>query len=297
MKTRQRDPVGLVLRTMPADSEFGRPAEGHPAVTAKVSLDLLEEVPGRRRKLTDEQYQQLVENLANNPLATPVTVRAIDHGRFEIIAGHNRVTAYRELERTEIDVHVVDLDDDGVERAAFYSNLLSVNLPDYQKYLGFKERMASTGKNQSEIAEEAGINRSLISRLMAFGTLPSAALNVVELNPEKFGLAGIFEVSKLVEHHPADVIAQALKQVASEEISMKQAISLIKSAGKGKAREKPVPEIITIRRGNTTFCSVRKTGSSLRLDFSDESATDALKEEIENLIKKYAKAAEGRVST
>ncbi len=290
MKTRQRDPVGLVLRTMPADSEFGRPAEGRPPVTAKVSLDFLEEVPGRRRKLTDEQYQQLVENLANNPLATPVTVRAIDNGRFEIIAGHNRVAAYRELERTEIDVHVVDLDDDGVERAAFYSNLLSNELPDYHRYLGFKGRMASTGKNQTEIAEEAGINKSIVSRLMAFASLPSLALNVIERNPEKFGVNAISELSKLVESHPPEAIAQALEKVASEEITMKHAISLIKASGKIKENKKTDPEIITIRRGNTTFCSVRRAGSSLRLDFVNGSVTESLMAEIEDLIKRHAKA-------
>lgn len=290
MKTRQRDPVGLVLRTMPADSEFGRPAEGLPAVTAKVSLDLLEEVPGRRRKLTDEQYQQLVENLANNPLATPVTVRAIDNGRFEIIAGHNRVAAYRELERTEIDVHVVDLDDDGVERAAFYSNLLSNELPDYHRYLGFKGRMASTGKNQTEIAEEAGINKSIVSRLMAFASLPSLALNVIEKSPDKFGARAIVELAKHVEQHSAEAIAQALEKVASEEITLKQAISLIKTSGANRGKEKAEPEISTIRRGKTTFCSFRLSGHSLRLDFVDESDAKALKAEIEEVVSRYANA-------
>ncbi len=292
MKTRERDRVGLVLRTMPADDEFGKPPADRFTVTAKISLDLLEEVPGRRRKLTPEQYEQLVENLANNPLATPITVRRLDSGKFEIISGHNRVAAYRELERTEIDVHVLDLDEDGVERAAFYANLLSVDLPDYQKYLGFKARMASTGKNQTEIAEEAGINKGILSKLMSFGALPSLALNVIEKTPERFGFNGIVELSKIVDHHSAESIAQALEKVAAEEISMKQAISLIKTSGQSKPKAKVEPEIITIRKGNATFCSVRKTGSSLRLDFSDESVTESLMEEIETLIKKHAKATE-----
>ena len=291
MKTRERDRVGLVLRTMPADDEFGKPPADRFTVTAKISLDLLEEVPGRRRKLTPEQYEQLVENLANNPLATPITVRRLDSGKFEIISGHNRVAAYRELERTEIDVHVLDLDEDGVERAAFYANLLSVDLPDYQKYLGFKARMASTGKNQTEIAEEAGINKSIVSRLMSFGSLPSLALNVIEKSPDKFGARAIVELAKLVEQHSAEAIAQALEKVASEEITLKQAVSLIKTSGANRGKEKAEPEISTIRRGKAAFCSFRLSGHSLRLDFVDESDAKALKAEIEEVVSRYANAA------
>lgn len=290
MKTRQRDPVGLVLRHLPHPSEFGKPDEVSEDQfgISKISLDMLVEVRGRRRRLTPDQYEQLIENLSHNPLATPVTVRQVDGGKFEIISGHNRVAAYRELGRTEIEIHVVDLDDDGVERAAFYANLLSSELPDYHKYLGFKARMASTGKNQSEIAQEAGINKGTVSRLMSFGALPSVVLNVIERNPEKFGVSGIFEISKLVDQRSADLISQVLEKVSNEEISMKQAIFSIKTADQGIKKQKIEPEIITIRRGNTTFCSVRKSGASVRLDFADTAASESLIEEIESLIKRRA---------
>src|SRR6478609_7953555 len=68
----------------------------------EVSLDSLVEVNGRRRKLTQEQFQELKNNLAQHALATPILVRALPDGRFEIVAGHNRVAAYRELGRSTI---------------------------------------------------------------------------------------------------------------------------------------------------------------------------------------------------
>src|SRR5579875_2915561 len=64
-----------------------------------VPLDALVEVPGRRRKLTSEQFQELKSNLAQHALATPILVRSVADGRYEIVAGHNRVAAYRELGR------------------------------------------------------------------------------------------------------------------------------------------------------------------------------------------------------
>lgn len=259
---------------------------------SKISLDLLEEVPGRRRKLTEEQFNELVENLSNNPLVSPVTCRRLPDGRLEIISGHNRVAAYRELERTEIDVHIVDLDEDEVERAAFYANLLSNELPDYHKYLGFKARMLATGKNQKEVAEEAGINPSIVSKLMAFEKLPSVAIKVIEDHPEKFGSTNIFDIAKLAEKHKPELIAAALEKMATEEFTAKQAIAHIKEKNKPPSSmeddKKGSHETVTIRRGKSTFCSIRKTGNNVRLEFSDAAAANALKLEIEKLIERYA---------
>jgi ParB family transcriptional regulator, chromosome partitioning protein len=90
----------------------------------EISLDQLHEVPERRRKLTAQQYAELKENLRNNPLVTPITVRKRETGGFEIVSGNNRVAVFRELGRTKIPAALLDSDDDQAEINAFYANLL-----------------------------------------------------------------------------------------------------------------------------------------------------------------------------
>lgn len=68
------------------------------AVVSEISLDLIDEVPGRRRKLTPEAYEELKANLAQNALAQAISVRRKLDGRFELLAGHNRTAIYRELD-------------------------------------------------------------------------------------------------------------------------------------------------------------------------------------------------------
>src|SRR5574337_1890938 len=185
----------------------------------KALLSELHEIPGRRRKLSKQQYEELRENLRHNPLTNPVTVRVREEGGFEIIAGYNRVSCYRDLDRDEIDINVLDLNDDETERAAFYSNLLAPSLPDYEKYVGFRSRMEKHGLTQTLVAEEAGVSQSFVSSLMAFGDLPDEALAMIAAAPELFGAKAIQKLAQLVKRGRGGQVTEAVRKFGAGELS------------------------------------------------------------------------------
>ena len=140
----------------------------HRAVKAEAEIAVLKNrqvriadlniVEGRKRQLSEQEFSELKTNLAAFPLITPITIRALPKGGYELVSGHNRVEAYKQLGRTDIDANVIELQDEQVLPAAFYSNLLSPALPDYEKYLGFKQLQRETGKTQAELAKESGVS-------------------------------------------------------------------------------------------------------------------------------------------
>jgi len=138
---------------------------------SELPLTDLHEVPGRKRHLTIEQLSELKANLANNPLTTPIAVRRREEGGYEIIAGHNRVNAYRELGRTKILSVVFEMTEDEAERSAFYSNLLSPSLPDFEKFMGLRARMEHGKLTQEQVAKEAGVTQQSVSLLLSFSGL------------------------------------------------------------------------------------------------------------------------------
>ncbi|MFM0068910.1 ParB/RepB/Spo0J family partition protein [Paraburkholderia aspalathi] len=87
---------------------------------AELPVARLHEVPGRRRKLTAEQYSELKANLEKYPLSTPVSVEERSDGDWDIVAGNNRVAIYRELGREEIEANILNIDQSLVERVAFF---------------------------------------------------------------------------------------------------------------------------------------------------------------------------------
>jgi len=256
----------------------------------EVDLNDLIIKPGRRRKLTADQFNELKFNLANNPLATPISVRAVEGGRFELIAGHNRVDVYRELGKTVIRATVLDVSEDEASRLAFYTNLLSVKLTDYQQFLGFKQRVQESGKSIRELEFESGISRSSISRLMSFDKLIPELLMAIESSPssEWFPAYTAESVSKLT----ADVqlkVLELLPLLREGKLSMTAMLAKV-TPKPAAAPKQPVPRHV-FKVGQKVVGELRHNEKGLSVTFSkgdilDATLVDAIKETIASFLAK-----------
>lgn len=255
---------------------------------SEVEVSDLVEVPGRRRKLTPEEFSELTENLRLNPLVTPISVKRLRDGRFEIISGHNRAHAYRELGRQKIAVAVVAIEDDSVERAAFYANLLQPTLPDFAKFQGFRgERDRHNPKlSQRELARAAGVAEKFVSRLFAFEELPVRALELIETQPHIIGSACVADLVRLTKDGATERVIEAIELLVAGKIGQKEAVTF---ASKPSERvSAPRPEQVRIRAGRSDYCRFTASGSTLRIQFKDESMRVAAEKAIEELLRKLA---------
>lgn len=282
----------LLLRTPPAEggsshksldqmlAEHGRKA----GQISEVEIDRLVEVPGRRRHLSAEQFAELKKNLASHPLTSAITVRELPDGRLEIIAGHNRVQCYRELGRLHIRADVLALDEQSALVMAFYSNLLSPSLPDFEKYEGFIELTRRFGKSQMELANDAGISESHISRIFSFGKLPADAIALLEAAGDKslLGSDAATKLAMIAERGGQGRVVEGIRKLIEGELSQKGAVAY---AGE----HKPAPrkrESVPILRGRQKWCEVVRTGKDVRLQFTDTAAVDdALMSELIAFLK------------
>ena len=257
-----------------------------PARNAK--LTELHEVPGRRRKLSPQQYAELKANLKHNKLTNPVAVRTQPEGGYEVISGHNRIAIFRELDRDEIAINILDLDDDEVDRAAFYSNLLAPSLPDYEKFVGFKARMQKKGLTQAELAAEAGVTQPYISTLMSFGELPAEALEYVAQAPELFGTRVVPKFVQLAKQGKVAAVVEACKQIATECVA--QAVALKVAYGRTTHLQRRHSSI-TVRQGKSKYCEIQHSENTLKLSFTSADEAAATIAAVQELLEKRARAA------
>ena len=248
----------------------------------------LHEVSGRRRNLTAEQYQELVANLRSNPLVTPITVRRKEQGGYEIISGHNRVNAYRELGRDKISAVVVDWDEAQTELSAFYANLLQPDLPDYEKYIGFGV-IASRYPDLSltEIAANAGISTAGIYRLMSFKGLPDESLTILKLRPDIIGANAAQALAKLCAEGKSDQVNSAIRKIAAGECTQAQAIKF--AALEPRRSRSKEAETTRIMVGKTTYCDMLRTERVVRLLFTSADEAEAAQTAIQSVLQSFAK--------
>ena len=79
-----------------------------------------------------ERLEQLASSINNVGLMTPIIVRPVEGGKYEIICGHNRTNAMRELGRDPISADVrEDLSDDEALGLFYDSNLNQQSFSDW----------------------------------------------------------------------------------------------------------------------------------------------------------------------
>lgn len=256
----------------------------------ELPLDALVEVQGRRRNLTPDQFDELRANLAVNPLVHAIAVKKMLDGRYEVISGHNRLAAYRILGRQTIPVSVIDIEDNEVERSAFFANLLQPSLPDYERYLGFKKWQDETGETQSAMAERSGASRPAVSRLFAFSELPERALELIADKPDCIGASCVEKLARLAKAGRAENVIEAVHQLASGEISQKEAEKLAAKSDQ-KTRIHDAGVAVKVKSGRLEYCRYVAKGGTLKIDFNDAQERIAAEDAIAKVLQDLAERA------
>jgi ParB family transcriptional regulator, chromosome partitioning protein len=259
---------------------------------ADLPLKQLIEIPGRRRKLSKEAYVALRENLRHNKLIHPVVVRQSEDGNYEIISGHHRVDAYRELGREVIRAVIMDSSEEEASDGAFNVNLIQSGLTDYEKYLGFRIRLERTqGMTQVQLAEQTGISTALVSYILQFDQLPPDVLSMVEERPDLLGATAVAALAGYAKAGKSEQVVNAVQKLAAGEIDQGQAVKL--AGAEPPKPKKPVSTPITdkIKAGKATYCEMRRAKNVFRLEFKSEEEAQRIHAALKTLLEAEASMA------
>ena len=122
-----------------------------------------------------EKIDELAQSIKNQGLIQPILVKKIEDDKYQIIAGHRRFLAFKELGKQTIPTLIKEnLDILEEELITLSENLIRENLDPLEVALSF-ESILSGGlvKTQAQLAREIGIDKSTVSRYLKLLKLPS----------------------------------------------------------------------------------------------------------------------------
>ena len=254
---------------------------------SEIQLELLHEVPGRRRMLTEAQFLELKNNLSQNQLVSAITVRKRENSGFEIVSGHNRVAAYRELGYTTIKAIIIDGDEHQSDLNAFYANLIQPSLPDFEKFLGFKKIQETTGKTQKEMALEAGVAPPLVNLWFSFSDIPDEAIEIIKNHPEKIGATAASAFAKLAKAGKNEQVIEAIKLLCDGKLTQSAATKL---ASQNTTKKEPKDiHSKKILSGRHIFAEMRGVNLGLTIRFTSEEVRKKAEPLIEEVMRNLAK--------
>ena len=187
-----------------------------------------------RERFDEQALQDLADSIAQYGLIQPITVRRLDSGYYQIIAGERRWRAARLAGLSEVPVRIIEADDRRTAELALVENLQRQDLNPMEEARGYLSLMQDYGLTQEETARSVGRSRPAVAN----------ALRLLTLNPE---LRELVETGLLSAGHARALIPlnndprqlDAANEVIARELSVRKTEQL---AARLQKEPKPEPE-------------------------------------------------------
>lgn len=198
------------------------PAEEHGGVIP-LPVTRIRASPFQVRAAADSEYiETLMASIVQSGVISPVVVRALDAGAYEVIAGHHRLEACRRLGHAEVPAVVRRMSDAEAACALASDNFVRQELSDYERYKHAR-MLKDHGfcRTNGAIGQVLGVSRQLVGFLFAFDDYPPGARAVLETHPGILGATQANELKDLAREEP-DLFSEAIAQLADGKLRQNQ---------------------------------------------------------------------------
>ena len=188
-----------------------------------------------RQDFDEEELQALADSIGEHGIVQPLTVRQLDSGYYQIIAGERRWRAARIAGLNEVPAVIIEADDKKAMELALIENLQRQDLNPVEEALGYQTLMDDYGLTQEETAKRVGKSRPAVAN----------ALRLLGLCPE---VLEKLRTGELTAGHARAVLTvktpkkqqEAAQKIIALGLSVRQAELLCKNMTREPAPEKEV---------------------------------------------------------
>lgn len=194
-----------------------------------------------REYFDEDALQELADSIAQYGLIQPITVRKLNTGYYQIIAGERRWRASRLAGLTEVPVRVIEADDRRTAELALVENLQREDLNPIEEAKGYRTLIEEYGLTQEEAAKSVGRSRPAITNAMRLLSLSAPVLEMVEKGELSAGHA-----RALVPISDEKLQLDAANEVRNKNLSVRKTEQLAARLTKEPKAEKPASDPLAV---------------------------------------------------
>ena len=232
-----------------------------------------------RNVFDEEALQTLADSISRYGVLQPITVRLLDSGYYQIIAGERRWRASRMAGLTEVPVRIIEADDRTTAELALVENLQREDLNPIEEAKGYKTLIEDYGLTQEDAAKSVGKSRPAVSNALRLLNLSPEVLHLVETGDLSAGHA-----RALLSIQNEEIQLQAAKEIMAKALSVRKAEALASKALKKiseseESRQKSDPTeidyakeistILTKKLGRKVTLTEGRNSGKIELEFYD----------------------------
>ena len=194
----------------------------------EIEISKIETNPWQPRTDFDEEaLEDLANSIKVQGIIQPITVRALNANKFQLISGERRYQASKRAGLKAIPAYIRVADDQQMLEMALIENIQRENLNSIEIALSYQRLLAECDLKQEELGDRVGKNRSTVTNYLRLLKLPPAIQ--VALRDGKLSMG---HARALISIDEVSLQLDIFKQIIQQELSVRKVEELVRNAGK-----------------------------------------------------------------
>lgn len=241
-----------------------------------------------RRDFNEEALNELADSIKELGVIQPITLRKMENGTYQIIAGERRFRASQIAGKTTIPAYILKADDENTMEMALIENIQREDLNPLEISLAYQQLIEQHNLSQEQLSKRVGKGRATIANFLRLLKLPAAIQ--VALKEKKIDMGHAKALLSLESHadqlrifHEIEKNGYSVREVEEIVRSIKQEGSTANDGEKEKACKKQDEIYHQLKKHLTQFfqtpvqltCSAKGSGK-ISIKFKDENELERI---------------------
>ncbi len=218
-------------RGLDALIETSEPQTEGSSSISETDISLIHPNPNQpRREFDPEALQELSDSIREIGIIQPITLRKLQDGTYEIIAGERRWRASQMAGLKTIPAYIRTADDENVMEMALIENIQRQDLNALEIALAYQHLLEQYNLTQDRLSERVGKKRATITNYLRLLKLP-ATIQVALQNRE----LDMGHARALLTLDNPSLQLQVFEQIRDEHLSVRRVEELVKAINDGES--------------------------------------------------------------
>ena len=248
-----------------------------------------------RSLFEQEKIDELADSIREHGVLSPLTVRSVGDGYYQIVAGERRWRAARAAGLTEIPVRIVVADDRKALELAMVENLQRENLSPVEEARGYRALMDEFGMTQEDVAQRVSKSRPAVANALRLLSLPAELIELVGSGELSAGSA-----RALLSLKNSGKMLSAARAAIDRGMSVREVESLVKQLNREKTERRKsggvevdyvreAQNMLTGALGRRVTIKHGREKGKIEIEYYDQDDFDALFDELSSIRKDRGK--------
>lgn len=191
-----------------------------------------------RTKFDEEALNELAASIKEIGIIQPITLRKIDDGQYQIIAGERRFRASKIAGLTTIPAYVRTADDEGMLEMALVENIQREDLDAIEIALSYQRLIDECKLTQESLSDRVGKKRSTVTNYLRLLKLPAKIQKGIV---EKYITMG--HARALVNIQDSEMQLMIYDEIIRNEFSVRRVEEIVRNYNEDQTSFQPVEKV------------------------------------------------------